>query len=98
MFHMPTGMELLSITFERELFEQALAQTASPKEVSQLLRQPVIKVSTQRVAGARHRLLAMFTQALMHEELDSTRDREREQALGTGHAWRAAATLDRPGL
>ncbi len=81
MFHMPTGMELLSITFERELFEQALAQTASPKEVSQLLRQPVIKVSTQRVAGARRRLLAMFTQALMHEELDSTRDREREQAL-----------------
>lgn len=81
MFHMPMGMELLSITFERELFEQALAQTASAKEVGQLLRQPVISVSTQRVAGARRRLLAMFSQALMHEALDSTRDREREQAL-----------------
>jgi AraC-like DNA-binding protein len=81
MFHMPMGMELLSITFERELFEQALAQTASAKEVSQLLRQPVIRVSAPRFADARRRLLAMFSQALVYEELDSTRDRERELAF-----------------
>lgn len=76
MFHMPLGMELLAITFERDLFEQALAQTASAKEISQLLRQPVIKVSTQRYAEARHRMLAAFSQALLSEELDNSQDRE----------------------
>jgi AraC-like DNA-binding protein len=76
MFHMPLGMELLAITFERDLFEQALAQTASAKEISQLLRQPVIKVSTQRYAEARHRMLAAFSQTLLSEELDNSQDRE----------------------
>ncbi|MFS2068156.1 helix-turn-helix domain-containing protein [Pseudomonas sp. CT11-2] len=81
MFHMPTGMELLSITFERELFEQALAQTASAQEVSLLLRQPVIRVSAPRFADARRRLLALFSQALVNEELDSARELELEQAM-----------------
>ncbi|NWN48081.1 helix-turn-helix domain-containing protein [Pseudomonas sp. MAFF 301514] len=81
MFHMPLGMELLSITFERELFEQALAQTASAKELNLLLRQPVIRVSATRFAQARRRLLMLFSQALVQEELDSTRDLQREQAL-----------------
>ncbi|ROM85130.1 AraC family transcriptional regulator [Pseudomonas brassicacearum] len=81
MFHMPMGMELLSITFERELFEEALVQTASAKDISQLLRQPVIRVSTQRFADARRRLLAVFSQALVSEELDNARDRELEQAM-----------------
>lgn len=80
MFHMPMGMQLLSITFECELFEQALAQTAA-KEISLLLRQPVIRVSSQRFTDARRRLLAMFSQALLDEELDSERDRDRELAL-----------------
>ncbi|ROM61986.1 AraC family transcriptional regulator [Pseudomonas brassicacearum] len=81
MFHMPMGMELLSITFEREWFEQALAQTASAKEIGQLLRQPVIRVSSQRFAYARRRLLAVFSQALAHEELDSVGDPALEQAM-----------------
>ncbi|MDR6957940.1 AraC-like DNA-binding protein [Pseudomonas brassicacearum] len=81
MFHMPMGMELLSITFEREWFEQALAQTASTKEIGQLLRQPVIRVSSQRFAHARRRLLAVFSQALAHEELDSAGDPALEQAM-----------------
>lgn len=81
MFHMPMGMELLSITFERDLFEQALEQIASAKELNQLLRQPVIKVSPLRFAQARRRLVALFSQALMYDELDSTLDREREVAL-----------------
>ncbi|WP_248805459.1 helix-turn-helix domain-containing protein [Pseudomonas sp. MWU13-2100] len=81
MFHMPMGMELLSITFERELFEEALEQTASAKELSRLLRQPVIRVSPQRFAQARRRLLALFSEALVDEDLDSARDREREVAL-----------------
>jgi AraC-like DNA-binding protein len=76
MFHMPMGMELLAITFERELFEQALAQTESAKDISQLLRQPVIRVPTQRYAGARRRMLAAFSQALLSEEDDIAQDRE----------------------
>lgn len=71
MFHMPMGMELLSITFERELFEEALEQTASAKELNRLLRQPVIKVSPQRFAQARRRLLALFSEALVNDDLDS---------------------------
>lgn len=81
MFHMPMGMELLSITFERELFDEALEQTASAKELNRLLRQPVIRVSPQRFAQARRRLLALFSQALVYEDLDSTLDQEREAAL-----------------
>lgn len=81
MFHMPTGMQLLSVTFERELFEQALAQTASAKEISALLRQPVIRVSKQRFADTRHRLLSMFAQALASEEFSDTWDKPRELAL-----------------
>ena len=81
MFHMPMGMELLAITFERELFEQALAQTASAKEICQLLRQPVIRLPTQRYADARRRMLAAFSQALSNEELDNAQDRELEQAM-----------------
>ncbi|MCV4343215.1 helix-turn-helix domain-containing protein [Pseudomonas capsici] len=76
MFHMPMGMELLSITFERELFEQALEQTGLSRELNLLLRQPVIKVSPQRFAQARLRLLALFSQALVNDDLGSTRDRE----------------------
>jgi len=81
MFHMPMGMELLSITFERDLFDEALEQTASAKDLNRLLRQPVIRVSPQRFAQARRRLLALFSQALVHEDLDSTLDRAREVAL-----------------
>jgi AraC family transcriptional regulator, ethanolamine operon transcriptional activator len=81
MFHMPMGMELLSITFERDWFEQALAQTGSAKEISQLLRQPVIRVSSQRFAQARRRLLAVFSQALANEEPDSTHDPVLEQVM-----------------
>lgn len=83
MFHMPMGMELLSITFERELFEEALEQTTSAKELNRLLRQPVIKVSPQRFAQARRRLLALFSQALVNDDRDYTRERESalEQAM-----------------
>lgn len=81
MFHMPRGMEMLSITFERDLFEQALAKTVSAKEVGLLLRQPVIRVSPQRFAQARDRLMALFAQALMQDEFGSGGDRSPEQRL-----------------
>ncbi|AZF15524.1 MULTISPECIES: helix-turn-helix domain-containing protein [Pseudomonas] len=81
MFHMPMGMELLSITFERDWFEQALAQTASASEITRLLRQPVIRVSAQRFTQARLRLLAMLSLAEIDDELDSVREQGLERAL-----------------
>ncbi|MFQ6591038.1 MULTISPECIES: helix-turn-helix domain-containing protein [Pseudomonas] len=81
MFHMPMGMQLLSITFERELFEQALAQTAWAKDVGLLLRQPVIRVSSQRFAEARRRLLAVFAQAMTSTAHDSVQEQQDDEAL-----------------
>ncbi|WP_339529879.1 helix-turn-helix domain-containing protein [Pseudomonas mucidolens] len=81
MFHMPMGMELLSVTFEREWFEQVLAQTATARDISQLLRQPVIRVSAQRFAQARRRLLAVLALAVVDDELDSAREQGLEQAM-----------------
>ncbi len=37
MFHMPMGIELLSITFEREMFERRLDKPRSAKALNQLL-------------------------------------------------------------
>lgn len=71
MFHMPTGMELLSITFDRELFEAALERVASAKELRQLLRQPVIRVLPQRYAQTRRRLLNAFATVVAHADLAS---------------------------
>ena len=81
MFHMPTGMQLLSVTFERELFEQALAQTNEAKDIGALLRQPVIRVSAKRFAATRHRLLSMFAQALNSEAPAAAWEPALEQAL-----------------
>ncbi|HVL10135.1 helix-turn-helix domain-containing protein [Variovorax sp. Varisp85] len=78
MFHMPTGMDMLAITFEREFFEAALGDTASASEIQTLLRQPVIKVPPPRLAECRQRLLTMFSEALVNEELGNTQARERE--------------------
>lgn len=81
MFHMPTGMQLLSVTFERELFEEVLAQTAEAQDIAALLRQPVIRVSHTRFAAARRRLLAMFAQALSDETPEGVWGRPQELAL-----------------
>lgn len=81
MFHMPTGMQLLSVTFERETFEQALAQTPSAKEIVVLLRQPVIRVSHKRFAAARRRLLSMFSQAMTSEAPGGVWEPALEQAM-----------------
>lgn len=83
MFHMPTGMDLLSITFDRGFFDAALQDEPFADELAQLLRQPVIKVPAQRFAQCRQRLLAMFSEALANDELSSTaaRQDELEQTL-----------------
>ena len=82
MFHMPTGMDMLAITFERELFESALSRITSAREVETLLRQPVIKLPEQRLAACRERLLAMFSEAVDCD--DSGVDPEREAVLEQG--------------
>lgn len=64
MFHMPTGMDMLAITFDRRMFESALAGRAAAGDIGTLLRQPVIKVAPQRLAASRMRLAAMFGEAL----------------------------------
>ncbi len=78
MFHMPIGMDMLSINFDRDFFESALSSTPGAGEIESLLRQPVIKVPPRRFVECRQRLLAMFSEALANEELCNTRDRERE--------------------
>lgn len=84
MFHMPTGMDMLAITFERELFETALSRIASAREVETLLRQPVIKLPAQRLAACRQRLLALFSEALDSDDGDEGLRPEREAALEQG--------------
>jgi len=59
MFHMPAGMDLLGITFERCFFEQALAQMPCRERLQALLRQPVIQLPRLRLAQCRTRLLAL---------------------------------------
>ncbi|WP_175716711.1 helix-turn-helix domain-containing protein [Burkholderia anthina] len=62
LFHMPTGMDMLSINFERDLFESALATVENLREVEALLTQPVIKLPKQRLVACRNRLLAIFSE------------------------------------
>lgn len=83
MCHMPNGMDLLSITFDRDFFDAALQEVPFADEIVQLLRQPVIKVPAQRFVECRQRLMAMFSEALINDELSGTaaRQDEFEQAL-----------------
>ncbi|MFB4370176.1 MULTISPECIES: helix-turn-helix domain-containing protein [unclassified Pseudomonas] len=81
MFHMPTGMQLLSVTFERDMFEQALTHTAAAKDIGALLRQPVIRLPHKRFADTRQRLLAMFTQALSSETSAGAWEQAFEEAV-----------------
>jgi AraC family transcriptional regulator, ethanolamine operon transcriptional activator len=60
MFHMPMGMDMLSVTFDRELFEKSIASTSRPDELTSLLRQPVVRVPAARLGAARSRLMELF--------------------------------------
>lgn len=92
MFHMPMGMDMLSITFDGELFESALEAMPSPGDIRTLLRQPVIKVPSQRLEECRDQLLALFSSALAIDAPDASdasggtpdleRDLEREMLDG----------------
>ncbi|MDA3672170.1 MULTISPECIES: helix-turn-helix domain-containing protein [Burkholderia cepacia complex] len=78
MFHMPTGMDMLSINFELDMFESALSTIKSAHEIKTLLKQPVIKLPAQRLATCRRRLLAIFTEAFFHDEINRSQDRDEE--------------------
>ena len=78
MFHMPMGMDMLAITFEQDFFERALEEMPWCEEIGTLLRQPVIKVPPQRFIASRMRLLAMFSEALLNDDLGNTPEREHE--------------------
>lgn len=74
MFHMPMGTDMLAITFDRALFENALENTPWPNEIITLLKQPVVQLPTQRVAESRQRLLAMFCEAVAEQDPADTFD------------------------
>ena len=78
MVHMPLGMDMLAITFDQALFERALNETYWADEIGKLLKQPVIKLPPERLNEARRRLLAMFSEALLNEDLGATPERELE--------------------
>jgi AraC-like DNA-binding protein len=83
MFHMPMGMDMLSITFDCGEFERALSCTLWPTEIGALLRQPVVQVPVHRLIESRSRLLALFDAALARPDLVGTAEAERrlEQAM-----------------
>ena len=68
MFHMPTGMDMLSINFDRHMFESALSTVANAHAINTLLKQPVITLPRQRLNACRRRLLAIFSEAFVDDE------------------------------
>lgn len=83
MFHMPMGMDMLSITLDARLFEQALASTSCPDELGVLLKQPLVRIPPARLAAARSRLMALIECSLAPAGSVAGDDSERrlEQAL-----------------
>jgi len=60
LFHMPQGMDMLSITFDRETFERSLENSPWSGEYRQWLKQPVVRVPERRLAQCRERLLLLL--------------------------------------
>jgi len=65
MFHMPMGMDMLAITFDRQTFEQAVASAPRPEELETMLKQPVLQIPVSRLGDSRARLLSLFEHALV---------------------------------
>jgi AraC-like DNA-binding protein len=64
MFHMPMGMDMLAITFDRGAFEQAIASIPLSDSLKTMLKQPVLQVPAARLSASRRRLLGLFEDAL----------------------------------
>jgi AraC-like DNA-binding protein len=69
MFHMPVGMDLLAVTFDRDAFEQAVASASQREEIVSLLKQPVLQIPPGRLGESRRRLLGLFERALMSTDV-----------------------------
>ena len=74
MFHMPMAMDMLSITFDRDTFENAVAEAPWASGIDALLRQPVVHVPKQRLANSRRRLETLFNAATSASEIDDSAD------------------------
>jgi len=83
-FHMPMGMDMLSITFERELFETALERTPWADEIRTLMRQPVIRLPEQRLAERRNQLLAVFSDTLGCADQEGAQELALEEIMLNG--------------
>lgn len=64
LFHMPQGLDMLSITFDRETFERELENSPWSGEFRQWLRQPVLRVPEGRLALCRERLLCLLARSV----------------------------------
>ena len=64
LFHMPQGLDMLSITFDRETFEKELDNSPWRGEFRQWLRQPVLRVPERRLAQCRERLLGLLERSV----------------------------------
>lgn len=83
MFHMPQGMDLVAMTFDRDAFEQAFAATPQPDELKKLLTQPVVQIPEHCLVRARRRLVGLIEHAFAAAGTTSPAEAERrlEQAL-----------------
>jgi AraC family transcriptional regulator, ethanolamine operon transcriptional activator len=64
LFHMPQGMDMLAITFDRDTFESALEASPWSGDYRQWLRQPVARVPERRLAQCRERLLFLLGRSI----------------------------------
>lgn len=64
LFHMPQGMDMLSITFDRDTFEHTLEASPWSGDYRQWLRQPVLRVPERRLAQCRERLLFLLGRSI----------------------------------
>jgi AraC-like DNA-binding protein len=79
LFHMPQGMDMLSITFDRETFERSLEESPWSGDFRQWLRQPVVRVPERRLAQCRERLLFLLGRSI--EEVDNALPGQAEEEL-----------------
>lgn len=63
LLHVPRDMDMISLSFERTAFEQAVGAAPNGEALLRLLRQPVVHVPPAQLARARQRLLALFDDA-----------------------------------
>lgn len=75
LFHMPQGMDMLSITFDRTTFMQAVDNSPWRTEIGQWMSKPVIRMPEHRLAQCRERLLQ-----LLHRSIEVSQYSDHSQA------------------